>query len=253
MSEDWNAYGYTTNPEVPEQTYVATEDPSVRYLGKSAKKNGTSINNPRLGTFFKAQWNKALDIDPRFVFVTQFNEWIAMRIENIHPERPGFAAHFIDLWDWEYNRDIEPMHAHGEDYGYGDNYMVYLNYYVCKYKGVRQIPTVNISHTINISGDFSQWDAVSSVYLDDINDTIHRNFAAVNQDPFREEDEYYYYNTENGKWYYRNTTGRQPLFCRTDSIFVSRKPWWKHIPAWHCSTTPPTIRWYPCSRAKIAR
>ncbi len=81
----------------------------------------------RYGYNFGEQWDRALETDPPFVFVTGWNEWIAGRWGGAK-DRPLM---FVDAADVEYSRDIEPMHG-----GYFDNYFMQLISYVRRYKGM---------------------------------------------------------------------------------------------------------------------
>ena len=56
------------------------------------------------GYNFQEQWKRALELDPPFVMVTGWNEWIAGRWG-----KPGGPLVFVDQFDQEYSRDIEPM------------------------------------------------------------------------------------------------------------------------------------------------
>jgi hypothetical protein len=67
------------------------------------------------GLNVQEQWERALQVDPQFIFVTGWNEWIAMRL-------PEFASiklpvMFVDEFNWEHSRDIEPC-AGGTDGGF---------------------------------------------------------------------------------------------------------------------------------------
>lgn len=218
ISKDWS---YATANGTAEEVAVATADTSVTGKGKSSTKDTrlTSGHDPRKGTFFKAQWEHALSVNPRFVFVTQWNEFIAMYSASANM-KPGFANYFVDCWSWEYNRDIEPMRDdHDRGYGYGDNYYYYLTYYIRRYKGVRQIPASSAAKTIDVMGSASQWYDVSPEFLDDINDEAYRNYpAAVVRDILRENDEYYHYDTAEQKAYYTNFTGDNDI----DTVKVTR-------------------------------
>ncbi|GGZ16675.1 hypothetical protein GCM10007049_06310 [Echinicola pacifica] len=145
------------------------------------------------GLYFQEQWNRAIEVEPKFVFVTGWNEWSAgkkVMEENVSEElqqwnfypgahlgkggkpiQPG-EAYFIDQYNQEFSRDIEPMKG-----GHGDNYYYQLMANIRKYKGSRKVPSAT-SYSINILGDFDQWDAVSTEYYDHIGDTMHRNSIA---------------------------------------------------------------------------
>ncbi len=80
----------------------------------------------KYGYNFQEQWDRALEADPPFVFVTGWNEWVAQRWGG-PPERP---LSFVDCADLEYSRDAEPMRG-----GYFDNYYMQLIANVRRYKG----------------------------------------------------------------------------------------------------------------------
>ena len=219
VSQNWS---YATANGVAEEVAVSTADPSVTGKGKSSTRTSrlTSGHNPRNGTFFKAQWEHALSVNPRFVFVTQWNEFIAIYFKSSPNRNPGFLSYFVDCWSWEYNRDIEPMRDyHDRGYGYGDNYYYYLTYYIRRYKGVRQIPASSAAKTIDVTGSASQWNDVAPEFLDDINDEAYRNYlGSVTRDPLRADDEYYHYVAADQACYYTNFTGDNDL----DTVKVTR-------------------------------
>ncbi len=118
-----------------------------------------------LGLNFSEQWKRALDVDPQYVFVTGWNEWIAQRFANSKGQ-----VQFVDLFDIEHSRDIEPMRG-----GFGDDYYYQFVSYARQFKGARSIPTAGTAKAISLTGDFSQWSDVTPEYRDDIGDVEHRN------------------------------------------------------------------------------
>ena len=143
------------------------------------------------GLYFQEQWNRALEVDPEFVFVTGWNEWSAGRqvmTKEVNQElqkwkfypgahlgkvgeelKPG-DVYFIDQYNQEYSRDIEPMRG-----GHSDNYYYQLMANIRRYKGVRPPVKTNRPHTITISGSFDQWESVTATYYDHVGDTAHRH------------------------------------------------------------------------------
>ena len=111
------------------------------------------------------QWERALQLDPPFVMVTSWNEWIAGRWGT--PDGPPV---FVDQLDQQYSRDIEPMQG-----GHGDNYYLQLIANVRRYKGVPPLPPASPPHTILIEGDFQQWRDVAPEFGDSVGDTLHRD------------------------------------------------------------------------------
>lgn len=118
------------------------------------------------GFNFQEQWERALKEDPMFVFVTGWNEWIAGRFNEFNGVRDPVM--FVDQFDQEHSRDIEPMVG-----GHGDNYYYQLVANIRRYKGVRRVPLIR-SHPIRIDGDFSDWNRVMVEFRDTIGDPVFR-------------------------------------------------------------------------------
>lgn len=121
-----------------------------------------------LGLNFAEQWERALRVDPQFIFITGWNEWIAMRL----PEFGGVRepVMFVDQYTQEYSRDIEPMKG-----GHFDNYYHQMVSYIRRFKGVRPPPMTEGAVTISIDGRFDDWKTVEPEYRDDLGDTMHRD------------------------------------------------------------------------------
>lgn len=142
-----------------------------------------------LGLNFDEQWTRALEIDPRFIFVTGWNEWIAGRFQEWSRYResdcyfPGGL--FVDQYNQEYSRDCEPMRG-----GHTDNYYYQLASWVRRFKGVRPPPAPSGPTAIVIDGSFADWEDVRPEFRDTIGDVTHRDHPGY------------------GGLHYRNTTGR---------------------------------------------
>ena len=120
------------------------------------------------GLNFAEQWEHALRADPRALFVTGWNEWIAGR----HAEFNGVRepVMFVDQFDHEHSRDIEPMKG-----GHGDAYYYQFAAAVRRYKGTPAVPAAATGKSIDIAGPFSQWDDVAPGFADDAGDVAHRD------------------------------------------------------------------------------
>lgn len=81
----------------------------------------------RLGLNFEEQWERALELDPEFVFITGWNEWIAGRYRMWQQQ----ANAFPDEFSQEKSRDIEPMRG-----GHGDDYYWQMVAAIRRYKGM---------------------------------------------------------------------------------------------------------------------
>jgi hypothetical protein len=71
--------------------------------------NGTIPYNKTLipyGLNVQEQWERVLEVDPQFVFVTGWNEWIAERLSEFASIK--LPVMFVDEFEWEHSRDIEP-------------------------------------------------------------------------------------------------------------------------------------------------
>lgn len=131
--------------------------------------NDTSENAVLYGYNFAEQWEWALKQDTEMIFITGWNEWVAQRQPVSDPNRPIF---FVDCADPNTSRDAEPMRGL-----FGDNYYMQMCYYIAQYKGLKDRVYVGDNQTIDINGDFSQWDnkSVTAKYLDYTNDTVDRD------------------------------------------------------------------------------
>jgi len=142
-----------------------------------------------LGLNFAEQWARALEVNPKFVFVTGWNEWIAGRFQewSKYSEKDSYfpGGLFVDQYNQEYSRDCEPMRG-----GHTDNYYYQLADWVRRFKGVRPIPKAAGPIPITVDGDFSDWIAVTPEFRDTIGDVAHRNHRGY------------------GDLTYTNTTGR---------------------------------------------
>ena len=118
------------------------------------------------GYNFAEQFEYAVKQDPKIIFVTGWNEWIAMRFNG--PADEPIA--FVDLCDANNSRDIEPMRG-----GYGDNYYMQMIEYIRRYKGAPAPQRQKTSVTIDIAGGFEQWDKVETVYRDYVGDIVDRD------------------------------------------------------------------------------
>ncbi len=187
-------YAWHVNPHIPEQISVAPASHPTLDIGKSFL-NGTEPpldqydETPYMGDglYFQKQWSRALQVNPRVVMVTGWNEWIAMRFIAPMDGNPNFlgkpataapeSTFFVDNYNEEFNRDIEPMKG-----GYTDNYYYQLVNNIRKYKGCESMPFTNGMHSIVINGDFSNWTDVQPIFYDAQGDTQHRNwYDAVNK------------------------------------------------------------------------
>lgn len=148
--------------------------------------NDTSENAILYGYNFAEQWEYAIAQDPEMIFVTGWNEWVAQR----QPGNDTYPVVFVDCADYNNSRDVEPAAS-----VFGDNYYMQMVEYIRKYKGADYRVYVGDDQTIDIDGDFSQWEnqSVSAKYLDYKNDTVDRDSKGF------------------GSLKYKNETGRNDI------------------------------------------
>lgn len=134
------------------------------YTNHSGQINSTDAVN--YGYNFQEQWDRALKLDPQFVFVTGWNEWIAGRYE-MWQQQPNA---FPDEFSQEKSRDIEPMRG-----GHGDAYFYQLAANIRRFKGVGRLEPPSQQITIVIDGNTNEWENVKPVYQTPRGNTLHRN------------------------------------------------------------------------------
>ncbi|MDB5321050.1 MAG: hypothetical protein JWN40_2681 [Phycisphaerales bacterium] len=193
--------GWHTRPTEPEELSVSVAEHPVSNIGRSfhdrRQPSGDTLATDR-GLYFAEQWRRALDVNPQFLFITGWNEWVAQRFIAKgkgsphmlgHPTAPG-DTFFVDQYSQEFSRDIEPMTG-----GHGDNYYYQMIDNIRRYKGTRALAPV-AAKPITIDGQFDDWRDVQPEFRDTLDDPVHRD--AEGYDP---------------RTRYTNTTGRNDLIA----------------------------------------
>lgn len=186
---------------VQEQISVSAAQHPYSKMGKSytfadgrgqrtIDKYGLSVQTPR-GLYLQEQFNRAIQVHPQVLMITQWNEWMAQRflIENSSQfglVRPGATAkvgetYFVDVYNQEFSRDIEPS----ADPLIRDNYYLLMTSNIRKYRGVERIPVPVVSKSIDLEGDFSQWDDITPEFRDEPGDTYYTSSTVQNADTRR--------------------------------------------------------------------
>ena len=181
------AYGFTTEPKVAEQINVSPAQNmhwqtgavelmhtgNARGRGFSGGKQDPSIDAIRRGLNFQEQWDHALKVDPKFVMITAWNEWIAGLTHSM--QTPWVQC---DGFNEEFSRDIEPMKG-----GFGDNFYYQAIANIRRYKGVPEIPGATPPKTIDIAGSFDQWQDVGPEFTGHAGNTIPRDHDGFGRAP----------------------------------------------------------------------
>jgi len=150
--------------DLPEPTYVP-------WLGKK-------VAHPEgYGIYFQERWNDALQSDPEFLYINDWNEWTAGKYSPENNGKTPFMRRdsnyfFVDQYNAEFNRCIQPMKG-----GYTDNYYMQMAQNIRRYKGVRPLPSAHGFSRVKIDGQFADWAGVTPEYRDTVGDTFHRNYA----------------------------------------------------------------------------
>ena len=196
--------GWHEDPSIPENVPVAVGQHPFSNIGRSYHQYHQPETNEYdvtpytdQGLHFQEQWDHALEVDPEFIFITGWNEWTAgmgtapekdkitefIQFFDFYPGAhigmcgrplvPGTKV-FIDQYNQEYSRDIEPMKG-----GHTDNYYYQLIDNVRKYKGVQDGVEAGAELSIDLAGDFSQWQQVKAVYYDHTGDVAHRDGEGI--------------------------------------------------------------------------
>ena len=191
-------YGWHESPEVPEQMPVMVGGWATANVGRSCEAGPTTEppwnqSYPAVGHYLRQQFSWALnrtcsddsfvcsvpEVEPKVpsvLFVTGWNEWIAGRylcdgtqmfVGEICPKGDSF---FVDEYNEEFSRDIEPMHG-----GHGDNYYLQLTAYVRYFKGVEPTPQPSTGVNVSVDCSFAEWRGMQPRYEDDVGDVWTRN------------------------------------------------------------------------------
>ena len=99
--------------------------------------------------------------------MTGWNEWTAGKFS-----RPGLPVVFVDQFDQEYSRDIEPVAGL-----HNDNYYYQLVANVRRYKGFPALAKASAVRSIDVASGFEQWREVGPEFTDHAFDNDHRDFG----------------------------------------------------------------------------
>jgi hypothetical protein len=180
-------WGWHDSAQMPEEMPVGVAQHPISNYGRSyhagkeppLDSSYTTADTAK-GLGFQEQWDRAIEVKPNVVFVTQWNEWIAQRFVKCGTYTTAATqflgkplncgdTHFIDDFNEEFSRDIEPMRG-----GHEDAYYYQLVSNVRRFKGARAVVEASAAkHIAPLSA--SAFADVGPEYLDDIGDVTHRN------------------------------------------------------------------------------
>ncbi len=168
---------------------------------------GEERDNPtQYGIYFQERWDEALQVDPEFIYLNDWNEWTAGRYRqgkdpsgqaDLHVDflgRKDNPFYFVDQYNAEFNRTIAPMKG-----GWTDSYYMQMAQNIRRYKGVPPMPVFNGISEITLDGNLGDWQHVRP-YADTRGDVIHRD-----------HDGY-------GNLHYTDSTGRNDIIATRVAI-----------------------------------
>ena len=234
------AYGFTQDPKAAEQINVSpaqnmhweTGALEMMWTGKargrgfSKGKQNSSLEAIQSGRNFQEQWDYALKVNPKFIMITAWNEWVAGLTHTMKTpwvQCDGFSA--------EFSRDIEPMKG-----GFGDNFYYQAIANIRRYKGVPEVPVAGSfaqgeqKRVMELDGPFDQWKRITPEYRGHFGNTIPRDYDGFGRAPKTRANGAHPDFEGNGTTWkgqegprYTNTTGRNGLqvmkVCRDHEYF----------------------------------
>ena len=157
VAQNWSAERGLTAMNAPNSFGRSYTNQSGQITGENAVLYGYN---------FQEQWERALKLDPQFIFITGWNEWIAGRYEIWQQQ----ANAFPDEFSQEKSRDIEPMKG-----GHGDAYYYQMAANIRRYKGLGRPEPPSKAHTVTVDGNADEWKDVKPVYKAPPGNTLYRD------------------------------------------------------------------------------
>ncbi|MBQ4561315.1 MAG: hypothetical protein IJA55_03160 [Clostridia bacterium] len=170
---------YYNEDGTPEQITVSVAQNHSEEIGLTAM-NGENVfdrtytsegydtqeNAELYGANFAQQFEYAIKVDPEFIFITGWNEWVAGRAQSWQCVDNAFPDQYNDTA----SRDIEPSKGKLKDH-----YYYQMVSYIRAFKGTEALPEATDKTTININSSAEQWNVVGPVYYDYIGATQGRS------------------------------------------------------------------------------
>ena len=179
-----------------ERGIIAPMSYGENIIGRTWTSRGydTRPNALLYGACFAEQWENALAVDPEIVFVTAWNEWVAMRIDNWPASPEQYKNCFVDQYNAEFSRDCEPSMGILKDH-----YYYQLADYIRQFKGVNPIEKATSEKLIDVNGGYGQWANVGPVYND--------YFGLPDRDALGYKDP-----ATGQRYHYTNDSGRNDIY-----------------------------------------
>lgn len=141
-------------------TYFNDEGTYGRSYTKADGHSRLDSESYKYGYNFEEQWENALKADPDIIFITGWNEWQMGRChENWVLDENSKQIAFVDQYDREHSRDIEP-----DIDGYLDTYYLQMISYIRKFKGAQRRTAPSPEVSVDIHAGKSEWSEICPCY-----------------------------------------------------------------------------------------
>ncbi len=175
-------YGWHDDPQQAEAMGIGTTE-GFAYPGDG--RSGQYSNNEFLDRFietgtmgegivFQRAFQKVMTRNPecQVLLITRWNEWTAQNFRSADKvyDQNSSTFGFVDQFNAEFSRDIEPMKG-----GFTDNYFYQMCNIIRTFKGVLPAEGNTGAQTMDVEGDFTKWQNIYPVFTDYENDTKWRN------------------------------------------------------------------------------
>jgi len=126
---DWSFLDHENRPAYDENDFAEQicVSPAAQTDYMSNTRTAQGRNH---GIFYHRQWANAFEYRPKVITISWWNEWTAQAFY-----RGGKTPSFVDNYNQEYSRDIEPMKG-----GHGDLYYRWTKQYIEAYKNHESCP-----------------------------------------------------------------------------------------------------------------
>ncbi len=187
--------GVAQNHDYKKHVLTAMNGNNVTDRTYTSKGYDKRENAELYGANFAEQFEYALQVDPKFIFITGWNEWVAIRQQSWPPNDYAIKNAFADQFDDKASRDIEPTKGKLKDH-----YYYQMVSYIRQFKGTNKIPAASNEKTIDIYGGFGQWNSVLPEYNSYTGNTGARNALG------------YVIEGSNQRYKYTDDSGRNDLY-----------------------------------------
>lgn len=172
-------YGYTDDPKHAECVGIGCAGFAVPGSGRSGRVLSQREHLDRFletstmgeGIMLRENFDEMMEKNPEtdVLIISRWNEWGAQNLSLL-----DFG--FVDQFNREYSRDIEPMKG-----GFTDNYFYQMCNIIRRFKGVLPPDEPTGKQTVDLNGGFDRWQDILPVFEDFEGDTAARDAYDVSK------------------------------------------------------------------------